>query len=313
MGGSNITRALRNQGFDLSERTVRHYLLGLDHDGLTESLGKRGRQITARGKRELEDARAIEKVGFLAARIDQLAYHMDFDLASRKGSVVINVSLINKAQLQNAVPYIQSVFEAGYSMGNLMTLLRPGERFGSSVVPEKMAGIGTVCSITINGVLLAHGVPVQSRFGGVLELRDGTPKRFVQIITYEGTSVDPLEVFIGSGMTKLKAACKTGDGRIGVGFREIPSDSLGQVRQIESELIKAGLGGFLAIGNPAQPLLDIPVSEGRAGAIVYGGLNTTAILMETAIKVHSHALAGVADYKTLFPYWMLEDRIRKLD
>ncbi len=313
LGSSRISGELRNLGFEVSDRTVRYYLMGLDRAGLTENLGKRGRRISAKGRRELEDARVIEKVGFLAAKIDQLAYHLDFDLALKSGSVVINVSLVNKAQLVNATPYIQKVFQAGYSMGNLMALLRPGEKFGRRVVPEKMAGIGTVCSITINGVLLAHGVPVQSRFGGLLELRDGKPKRFVQIITYEGTSIDPLEVFIGSGMTELKDACQAGNGRIGVGFREIPSDSIEQVKQIETELKKAGLGGFLAIGHPGQPLLDIPVSEGRAGVIVYGGLNPTAILEETAIKVESVALAGFAEYETLFSYRMLEERIQQLD
>ncbi len=313
MGSSKITRDLRNRGFEVGDRTVRYYLAGLDRDGLTENLGKRGRRISASGRRELEGARVIEKVGFLAAKIDQLAYHMDFDLARKSGSVIINLSLINRAQLVNAAPYIQKVFQAGYSMGNLMTLLRPGERFGNRVVPEKMAGIGTVCSITMNGVLLAQGAPVQSRFGGLLELRDGKPERFVQIITYEGTSIDPLEVFIGSGMTELKEACRTGDGRIGVGFREVPADSIEQVRRIEAELEEAGLGGLLAIGLPGQPLLDIPVSEGRAGIIVHGGLNPTAILMETAIRVESLALAGFAEYETLFPYWMLEEKIRELD
>jgi HTH-type transcriptional regulator, global nitrogen regulator NrpRI len=313
LGSAAITDKLRAQGLELSERTVRYYLLGLDREGLTEGEGKRGRTISTRGVRELQDARVIEKVGFLAAKIDQMAYNMDFDLARKSGSVVINVSLVNQAQLMNAAPYIQSVFAAGYSMGNLMTLLRPGERFGNVVVPDNMAGIGTVCSITINGVLLAHGIPTQSRFGGLLELRDRKPARFVQIITYEGTSIDPLEVFIASGMTELKGACSTGNGRIGVGFREMPADSIERVNELEGKLRQAGLGGILALGHPGQPLFDIPVSEGRVGAVLFGGLNPTAILVETAIKVHSRALAGFADYGSLFPYWLLEDRIRQLD
>lgn len=311
--GSEITKRLQALGFEVKERTVRHYLLGLDREGFTESHGKRGRCLSAQGLRELEDAHVIEKVGFLAAKIDQLAYNMDFDLAQKRGSVIINVSLLHKAQLPNAAPYIRSVFEAGYSMGNLMTLLKPGQRFGAFEVPDKMVGIGTVCSITVNGVLLSHGIPVQSRFGGLLELREGKPSRFVQIITYEGTSIDPLEVFIGSGMTELMEACHKGNGRIVVGFREMPVESVEQVHEIEGRLRKAGLGGFLAVGRPGQPLLDIPVGEGRVGAVLYGGLNPTPILEETAIKVESRALAGFAAYETLFPYWMLEEKILELD
>jgi len=37
------------------------------------------------------------------------------------------------------------------------------------------------------------GVPISSKFGGVLELRSPKTERFVAIIYYEGTSLDPSE------------------------------------------------------------------------------------------------------------------------
>jgi repressor of nif and glnA expression len=52
-----------------------------------------------------------------------------------------------------------------------------------------------VCSITLNGVLLKHGIPTTSRFGDP-ELQNRKPMRFAEIIMYDGTSIDPLEVFI---------------------------------------------------------------------------------------------------------------------
>ena len=79
--------------------------------------------------------------------------------------------------------------------------------------------------------------------------------------------------------------------------------------ELASELERAGLGGFMNIGWPGQPLLEIPVSEGRVGAIVIGGLNPVAILEEQGIKVHSRALAGLVDYKRLFNYKELSDRL----
>jgi repressor of nif and glnA expression len=313
IGSSKITEQLQAMGQEVSERTVRYYLLGMDREGLTDNLGKRGRRITELGVKELESARVIEKVGFLAAKIDQMTYRMNFDLVKKSGEVLINISFINKAQLRHASPLITEVFKAGYSMGTLMSLLKPGDKIGETTVSDKMVGIGTVCSITLNGVLLAHGIPTYSRFGGLLELRDRKPTRFVEIITYEGTSIDPLEVFIRSGMTDYVGATETGNGRIGVGFREVPADSRDRVIELAHRLEKVGLGGFLMIGWPGQPLLDIPVSEGRVGAIVIGGLNPAAILEETAIKVHSRALAGLADFETLFPYWELDERIHDLD
>lgn len=66
------------------------------------------------------------------------------------------------------------------------------------------------------------------------------------------------------------------------------------------------------VGWPGQSLLEIPVSEGRVGAIVIGGLNPVAILEETGIRIKSRALAGIVEYEKLFHYKEMPERIRKL-
>jgi len=312
LGSSRITERLQAMGHEVSERTVRYYLYRMDREGLTDNLGKRGRMITEKGHSELDHARVIEKVGFLAAKIDQMTYRMSFDLTSRSGTVVINVSLVPTEDLPGAVPLMSRVFDAGYSMGNLIGLFKSGEKLGDMVVPAGMVGIGTVCSITLNGVLLAHGIPTTSRFGGLLELIDKKPNRMVEIITYEGTSLDPLEIFIRSGMTDYSGATSVGTGRIGVGFREFPADSRDRVIELAKRLTEAGLGGFMSIGWPGQPLLEIPVSEGRVGAIVIGGLNPIAMLEERSIPVQSKALATIIDFELLFPFYELEQRVREM-
>jgi repressor of nif and glnA expression len=299
-------------GNEVSERTVRFYLQAMDKDGLTKNFGKRGRLITKRGLEELSTARVYEKVGFLAAKIDQMTYRMNFDLAAKTGTVVINVSIVEKSQLKGSARLIKKVFAAGYAMGQLMSLLDSGSRVGEVAVPVGMVGIGTVCSITLNGVLLARGIPTHSRFGGLLELVDYKPARFVEIIHYNGTTLDPLEVFIRSGMTDYVGATQDGNGRIGASFREFPAESRDSVIELAKRLEKVGLGGFMTIGWPGQPVLEIPVNQGQVGAIVIGGLNPAAILEETGIKSYSRALAGLADYHTLFHYEELDARIRDL-
>jgi repressor of nif and glnA expression len=311
LSSSKITQQLMAMGNEVSERTVRFYLMELDRDGLTENFGKRGRRITERGLKELSAAGAYEKVGYLAAKIDQMTYHMNFNLAKKTGTVVINASIIKLSQIERAVPLISRVFEAGYAMGQLLAIFGPGEKVGEIVVPEEHLGMGTVCSITLNGVLLADGIPVHSRFGGLLELRDRKSTRFVELIHYEGTTLDPLEVFIRSGMTDYTGAVDSGNGRIGASFREMPAESRDRVISLAQKLEKVGLGGFLTIGWPGQPLLEVPVSQGRVGAIVIGGLNPVAILEEQGIRIHSRALASFTDYRNLFPYKELGDRVRK--
>jgi len=127
---------------------------------------------------------------------------------------------------------------------------------------------------------------------------------------YDGTSLDPLEVFIRSGMTDYLGAVNGGNGRIGASFREFPAASRNSVTALASRLESIGLGGFMHIGRPGRSLLEIPVGEGRFGAIVIGGLNPVAILEERGEKAHSRALAGLVDFRRLFHYSGLEDRLK---
>jgi repressor of nif and glnA expression len=312
LSSAEISDVLSAVGQRVSERTVRLYLKQLDEEGLTRSVGRRGRCITESGLSELDAARIIERVGFLSAKIDRMTYLMDFDLTNRSGTVVVNITLVGPRDLSKRVDMICRVFEEGYALGRLVGLFEPGERVGHIAVPQGMVGMATVCSITLNGVLLKYGVPTYSRFGGLLELRDRKPTRFVEIITYEGTSIDPLEVFIRSGMTDYVGAVSTGSGRIGASFREFPAESRSLVEELAHRLEKVGLGGFVKIGLTGQPLLEIPVGEGRFGAIVIGGLNPVSILEETGIRAYSRALAGLIDYSRLFPYEELGDHVRLL-
>jgi repressor of nif and glnA expression len=312
MSSARIAEQLVSMGHDMSERTVRLYLTELDNEGLTESLGRRGRRITAAGIEEYSAARAYEKVGFLAAKIDKMTYSMDFDLARRSGTVVINTSLVEREQFESTLPMVERVFASGYAMGKLVTLYGTGERIGSGTVPKGMVGVGTVCSITLNGVLLSHGIPVTSKFGGLLEMRNGKPTRFVEIIHYDGTTLDPLEVFIHARMTDYRGATETGNGRIGVGLRELPAESRSRVVELGRQLDEVGLGGFMDIGLPGQQLLDIPVHDERVATIVIGGLNPMAILQESGTDVRMRALDALGQYDRLFDYRELEDRLRRL-
>ena len=299
-------------GYDVRERTVRLYLNQMDTQGLTENLGRRGRLITESGLRELASSRVVEKIGVMSAKIDQMACSMDFDPVTRRGTVVVNLSLFSPEDLVESARLIGCVFKEGFSMGRLMALLPPGERVGEMTIPDGMVGVGTVCSITLNGVLLRHGIPTVSRFGGLLQLRGKKPIRFVEMIYYDATSLDPLEIFVGSGMTDYIGATTSGDGLIGASFREFPAVSRNQVIELAQRLDEVELGGLSQIGWPSHSLLGIPVHEGRVGAIVFGGLNPVAVMVERGKRLYSKALAGLLSYNRLFPYQELDQRISEV-
>lgn len=307
-----IAATLQSKGIDLSERSVRLYLEGLEADGLTTSHGRRGHQITPAGREDLGGESVMERIGYMSSHVERMMYLMDFDLALRSGTVVVNLSIIPRVLVDTHLDVMLQVFEKGYAMGTLVGLIPAGESFGQCKIPADHIGLCTVCSITLSGILLKHGVPVRSLYCGLLDVEEGKSKRVKELIAYEGTSVDPLQLFINSGMTNYLGAVSNGNGRIGIGYREVPSESHSLVESIAHKVRKVGLGAFLEIGLPNTPLLNMPVHEGCCGILVIGGLNPISVFIESGYRIESKALCGLMEYHKLFPYTELRERISQL-
>ncbi|MBN2738460.1 MAG: DUF128 domain-containing protein [Spirochaetales bacterium] len=297
-----ITKHLLSLGYNISERTVRLHLSQLDKEGYTEQIPKQGRKITEQGIIEISRSRVFQRLGFLTAKINQMTFAMNFDLSTLSGSVVINITLICRDDILKAIPLMQRVFEEKYSMGEMVTLFDTGEQVGDTTIPEGYLGIGTVCSITINGILLKAGIPTISRYGGLLEIVNKQPKRFAALIDYAGTTLDPLEIFIKSGMTDYLGATSTGNGLVGASFREIPKASHDKIHKLSRYINSIGLHGIMAIGKPEQPVCELPVNTDCLGLVIVGGLNPVAILEESGMRLDSHALSALVDYSKLFHY-----------
>jgi repressor of nif and glnA expression len=63
-----------------------------------------------------------------------------------------------------------------------------------------------------------------------------------------------------------------------------------------------GVGGILLIGNPNQPLLEMPVGMDKAGMIIVGGLNPIAALEEAGIPTESRAMSTLYEYSKLISF-----------
>ncbi len=315
VSSGDIARAIQAYGLDFSPRTIRLYLKRLEQEGLVEGAARGrngGRRISEQGIAEIANAAALDRLGFTAARVDRLAWEMRFDPVKCQGKVVLNVTLIDQAYLPHACREMAVVYQAGLGMGNYLALVPAGEKIGNFEVPPRKVAIGTVCSVTVNGVLLDHRVTAVSRFGAVLELCNGEPSRFTDLIAYDGTTLDPLEIFIKAKLTAVHNAAVTGNGRIGVSFREIPSPALPDLEQVRDRLDHIGLGGILLIGKPNQPLLDFPVHEGRTGFLVIGGLNPAAAIEEAGIPTTNMALSNLYDFEKLIHYQQIQKRALEL-
>ena len=299
LGAARLRSALLAAGTDIQPRTVRFHLLGMDREGLTTTVSRRaGRIITPHGRAKAAGAEAVRRIGLAANRIDALGYQATIR-ADRPGSVILNVSLIYPEHLNRALNEIRIVLRHNLGVGSRLIVARPGEIVAGTVIPENYVALGTVCSVTIDSALLHGGVPVRSRFGGLMEVRNRQPIRFAEFIEYRGSTLSPQELFIQAGMTGVRTAAQTGSGLICATFREVPAVAIEDVRRIERRLRGLGLTGIVEVGKPNQALMGISVSDGHAGMVVCGGLNPIAALRESGIPVMIGAMAGLHDIAAL--------------
>ena len=302
VGARVIARHLKDFGIELGERAVRYHLKLMDERGLTRLEGRDGRVITEAGLEELKSALVRDKVGFAISRIELLAFRTDFDLDKHTGLVPVNVSFFTKENFRKALPAMEPTFRAGLCVSDLVAVANEGETLGELTVPEGRVALATVCSIVVNGCLLKAGVPIDSRFGGMLQIRNHKPRRFVELIHYAGSSLDPSEVFIMAKMTSVAGVAKNGDGKILANFREIPALCRPLAEEVIAKLGEAGMNGVLVMGNTSEPVCEILVELNRIGMVLLGGLNPVAVAEEAGIEAESHAMSTLVEYQNLIKF-----------
>ncbi|MBA3710763.1 MAG: DUF128 domain-containing protein, partial [Planctomycetes bacterium] len=119
-------------------------------------------------------------------------------------------------------------------------------------------------------------------------------------------------------------AARTGSGAITASFREVPMSALPQLRQLHDECQEAGFPGIMMIGRPGQPVLNVPVHEGRVGLVLATGLNPLASLWEkdhlapgkrgdALLRLEtSRPMVGPAPFEQLIPYRAFRERATAL-
>jgi len=306
LGARLIARQLKEQGVELGERGVRYHLKLMDERGLTRPAERwDGREITPLGIEELNNALVADKIGFVLEKIELLAFRTSFNIERGTGLVPVNISLFPKQRFTEALQAMKGAFEAGLCVSDLVAMAPEGERLGEVLVPSGKVGLATVCSILINSSLLKANIPIDSRFGGVLQIRNNQPLRFVNLIYYSGSTLDPSEVFIRARMTDVQGVVRGGEGKILANFREIPAQCQPLVEKVSNQLKEVGLDGLIMMGNPGEAVCGISVGLNRAGMILLGGLTPVAAAEEAGIEAENHAMSTLLEYQDLVKFHSL--------
>lgn len=231
----------------------------------------------------------------MLSRIDELMYGVDFNPKNGEGKIIANLTVVHRDDLNDVLEIFSRAVAADLSPSPFVTLIDGVELgFGDDEIC-----ICTTCSITLDGILLKSGIPVNLRFGGVVEVVENHPTRFTDMLLYEGTTIDPLEVLISQDLTSVTRMMNTGSGAILANMREVPMIAKAMVEEKIAELESAGFNGVLEFGEPNSEVLSVELSRDHIGIAVLGGTNLAAAAIEEGYQLKTHAMSMLIDHKEM--------------
>jgi len=295
IGARAISDLLSERGYEIGERAVRYNLKILDELGFTKKHGYTGRALTHLGMRELSDALVNERIGFVNAHIEEYMYRTTFDPRSASGQVVVNASLLSKNDFERAFDILREVFDAGYTVSRRMLVLDEGDNTLIEVPPGSLC-IATICSITMDGILLKAGVPVNTSFAGVARVRGREILQFTDLIAYAGSSLDPIKAFMSRRVARVSDALGGGTGTVLANVREIPVSSSELAEETIRQAKQAGIGSLVQMGEPGITSFGCPVGSGKLGVAICAGVNGPVAVEEAGIRIKTLPISAMIDY-----------------
>jgi len=289
VGSTLLKRELRQRGFLLSERTVRYHLQLLEAKGFVLGHDRRGRTITQHGLEELSRALATQRLGFTTTRFMSLAYSATYDPTVDLGTVVANISLLDNSLQDKTVDTMKALQRMNLLSAPYIKVLHENEEYCDISVPKGKFALFTVCNLTLDSILIHSGIPLFFKYGGLVQVVNRKPIRFVELISYEGTTIPPLDVFVYRKMTSISRILKTGSGMLLATLREIPSEAREKTVKILENQQKKGWGGVLVLGEPNESVLGVPVGMDRFGICIVGGIVPGAAMVEEGEQVVTFA------------------------
>ncbi|CCJ35372.1 hypothetical protein BN140_0449 [Methanoculleus bourgensis MS2] len=236
---------------------------------------------------------------FTNHRIEEYALRVTYRPEENAGTIIYNLSLIESRDLEFALSVMKEAHRAGITVSDRILVADPGEQVDGYTVPAGRHAICSVCSITLDALLLRRGIPVNPIGGGVVEIEERVPRRFTSMILYRDTTLDPLEVLISQEATSILDVMHHGNGSILANIRECHMEAEPLVGAVLDELSVIGFSGILDVGPPNLPLLGVPVSPQYVGVAMVGGTNAMAAVREAGRSVVTRALKGLIDIREM--------------
>ena len=228
------------------------------------------------------------KIPFLLSSSWNLIQQVNFDVEKKKGDIIANVSYVSKDDLDESIDIMEETFN------NNPKYINPYYKIIEHPDDDSKAGIATICSLSIDGLLINNGIMSTPKYGGLLELTE--PPLFIDLISYNGTTVDPHKIFLSKDMTSISA--NLGPNKILASVKEIPYISRDYAVHLLDILNNVGFSIY-KIGKPRELVYNAKVDNYNFGVICGGGLNTIGAIKEKGIDVEVKAIEKLIPFEKM--------------
>lgn len=236
-----------------------------------------------------------KQLKFINNQIEENAIKVTYDPKENSGKVIYNISLIKTKDLDYAIDIYNEAFHAGLCLSDRVRFAEQGTVFNEYSIPDGHTGIITICSLTLDALLYRKGVPLNPIGGGLVEVKNMSPRRFTAMVRYEYTTIDPITIMISHGNTSVQDVIHNGNGTITANIRECHMEAESSIFEVLDDLNDSGFTGVLDVGIPNISLLGVPVTPNYIGIAMVGGTNPAAAIMETRRWVEINSMKGLID------------------
>lgn len=228
------------------------------------------------------------KIPFLLSKTWNLIQQVNFDVEKRKGDIISNVSYIKRDDLDSALEIMEETYN------NNPKYINPYYKLIDHPTDEDKIGIGTVCSLSIDGILIDNGIMSNPKYGGLLELTE--PPLFIDLISYNGSTEDPHKIFLAKNMTSITR--NIGPNKILASFKEIPYISRDYSVYLLDILNNIGFSIY-KIGKPRELAYNAKADNYNFGVVTGSGLNSIGAIKEKGIDIEVKAIEKLLPFEKM--------------
>jgi len=228
------------------------------------------------------------KIPFLLSKSWNLIQQVNFDVEKRKGNIISNVSYLDKNHLDKALDIMDETYN------NNPKFINPYYKLIDHPTDSEKIGIATICSLSIDGLMINNGIMSTPKYGGLLELTE--PPLLIELISYNGTTIDPHNIFLSKNMTSIIG--NNGTTKILASIKEIPNISRDYAVHLLEILNNIGFSIY-KIGKPRELVYNAKVDNYNFGVIAGGGLNSIGAIKEKGIDIEIKAIEKLIPFESM--------------